>query len=84
MYESQLGGADEAQRCEVLLQSLAEKDPAYFGPVLSTNMPTVKTAANGAIKDIKFLDTETCFSQIAQQQAVQYGTNSGTTIPFLG
>ncbi|KAK9819592.1 hypothetical protein WJX72_000101 [[Myrmecia] bisecta] len=84
VHEMQLAIADESLLQDAMLQRLAEKDPAYYGPQLSAGMQGTKSAASGAVRDLHFLDTETCFWQIALQHQLQYNAASGGGIPHLG
>lgn len=84
MYECQLGVAEDRVLQESMLQRLAEKDPAYYGPIASTGLPLQKAVAPGSVRALAFLDTETCFWQLQLQQQRQYRTASPAGVPYLG
>jgi hypothetical protein len=84
VYESQLGVADDKALQDAMLQRLAEKDPAYYGGIASTGMVHQKAVAPGSVRSLKFLDTETCYWQLALQQQRQYRGTSDSGIPYLG
>lgn len=69
---------------DAMIQRLAEKDPQYYGAQLAGTLTVANRTAAGAIKDIKFLDTDTCFWQLTQQQSMQHKTNAADLIPYLG
>ena len=83
LYEAQLETGDTVGMQDALIQRLAEKDPQYYGQQISGTLTVVKSAAAGAIKDIKFLDTETCFWQLTKQQIMQHKAHTDLT-PHLG
>ena len=51
------------------------------GPQLSAVMAAAKPAAAGGIKDIAFLDADTCFWQLAKNGALAHGTTSAGGLP---
>lgn len=69
---------------DALIQRLAEKDSQYYGEQISGTLTVAKSAAAGAIRDVKFLDTETCFWQLTQQQAMQHKSGTADLVPHLG
>ena len=69
---------------DAMIQRLAEKDPQYYGAQLAGTLTVASKSAAGAIKDIKFLDTDTCFWQLTQQQSMQHKANAADLIPYLG
>lgn len=83
VYEAQLEGGDTLGMQDALIQRLAEKDSQFYGPQISGTLTVAKSAAAGAIKDIKFLDTDTCFWQLTQQQTMQHKAHTDLT-PHLG
>lgn len=84
LYEAQLEGGDTLGMQDALIQRLAEKDPQYYGQQISGTLTVAKSAAAGAIRDIKFLDTDTCFWQLTQQQSMQHKANTADLTPHLG
>lgn len=69
---------------DAMIQKLAEKDPQYYGAQLAGTLTVANKSAAGTIKDIKFLDTDTCFWQLTQQQSMQHKANTADLIPYLG
>lgn len=69
---------------DALIQRLAEKDSQYYGQQISGTLTVAKSAAAGAIRDVKFLDTDTCFWQLTQQQTMQHKASSADIVPHLG
>lgn len=69
---------------DALIQRLAEKDSQYYGEQISGTLTVAKSAAAGAIRDVKFLDTETCFWQLTQQQTMQHKSGTADLVPHLG
>ena len=84
LYEAQLEGGDTLGMQDALIQRLAEKDSQYYGQQISGTLTVAKSAAAGAIRDVKFLDTETCFWQLTQQQAMQHKAGTADLVPHLG
>ena len=84
LYEAQLEGGDTLGMQDAMIQRLAEKDPQYYGAQLAGTLTVANRTAAGAIKDIKFLDTDTCFWQLTQQQSMQHKSNAADLIPYLG
>ena len=82
--EFQIAGAEEAAIQDALLQQLAQKDPQFYGTAPAESAGQVKTAAPGAVKDLCFLDTETCFWQLSQQHFQQLHAYSSSGIPHVG
>ena len=83
MYEASYAGGEDAALTAAMLQRLAEKDAAFYGAPISPSMVASKSTTAGMVKDIKFLDTETCFWQLALQQLQQFKASSGQGIPLL-
>lgn len=83
LFEAQLELGDTLGMQDALIQRLAEKDPQFYGEQISGSLTVVKSAAAGAIKDVKFLDTETCFWQLTKQQTMQHKAHTDI-IPYLG
>ena len=79
-----LAGAEDTAAQDMLLQQLAQKDPQFYGPVTADPSAQVKTAAPGAVRAICFLDTETCFWQLAWQHFQQLKAYSSSGIPHIG
>ncbi len=69
---------------DALIQRLAEKDSQFYGQQISGTLTVAKSAAAGAIRDVKFLDTDTCFWQLTQQQTMQHKAHTADLIPHLG
>lgn len=69
---------------DAMIQRLAEKDSQFYGQQISGSLTVAKSAAAGAIRDIKFLDTDTCFWQLTQQQTMQHKAHTADLIPHLG
>ena len=84
LYEAQLEGGDTLGMQDALIQRLAEKDSQYYGQQISGTLTVAKSAAAGAIRDVKFLDTETCFWQLTQQQSMQHKASTADLVPHLG
>ena len=84
LYEAQLEGGDTLGMQDAMIQRLAEKDPQYYGAQLAGTLTVANRTAAGAIKDIKFLDTDTCFWQLTQQQSMQHKSSAADLIPYLG
>ena len=84
LYEAQLEGGDTLGMQDALIQRLAEKDSQYYGQQISGTLTVAKSAAAGAIRDVKFLDTETCFWQLTQQQTMQHKAGTADLVPHLG
>ncbi len=89
LYSTQLGGADEAALQEAALRQRADRGAAAAG--LSATVVAAQEAslsakgtASGLVRDVKFLDMDTCFWQIARQHWLQYGAYDDHTIPYLG
>jgi hypothetical protein len=89
LYDTQLGGADEAALQEAALRQRADRGAAAAG--LSATAAAAQEAslaakgtASGLVRDVKFLDMDTCFWQIARQHWLQYGAFADHTIPYLG
>lgn len=83
VYEASYVGGEDAALTAAMLQRLAEKDAAFYGAPISPSMVASKSTTAGMVKDIKFLDTETCFWQLALQQLQQFKASSGQGIPML-
>lgn len=83
LYEAQLESGDSIGMQDAMIQRLAEKDSQFYGQQISGTLTVAKSAAAGAIKDIKFLDTETCFWQLTKQQTMQHKAHTDLT-PHLG
>ena len=83
VYEASYAGGEDAALTAAMLQRLAEKDAAFYGAPISPTMVASKSTTAGMVKDIKFLDTETCFWQLALQQLQQFKASSGQGIPML-
>ena len=83
LYEAQLEGGDTLGMQDALIQRLAEKDAQFYGSQISGTLTVAKSAAAGAIRDVKFLDTDTCFWQLTQQQTMQHKAHTDLT-PHLG
>ena len=83
MYEASYAGGEDAALTAAMLQRLAEKDAAFYGAPISPSMVASKSTTAGMVKDIKFLDTETCFWQLALQQLQQFKASTGQGIPSL-
>lgn len=84
LYEAQLESGDTLGMQDAMIQRLAEKDPQYYGAQLAGTLTVANKTAAGAIKDIKFLDTDTCFWQLTQQQSMQHKGSASDLIPYLG
>lgn len=84
LYEAQLEGGETLGMQDALIQRLAEKDSQYYGQQISGTLTVAKSAAAGAIRDVKFLDTDTCFWQLTQQQTMQHKTSTTDLVPHLG
>ena len=84
LYEAQLESGDSLGLQDALIQRLAEKDPQYYGEQISGTLTVAKSAAAGAIRDVKFLDTDTCFWQLTQQQTMQHKAHTADLTPHLG
>ncbi|KAL4432170.1 hypothetical protein ABPG77_005932 [Micractinium sp. CCAP 211/92] len=89
LYDTQLGGADEAALQEAALRQRADRGAAAAGlsgaaAAAQEASLAAKGTASGLVRDIKFLDMDTCFWQIARQHWMQYGAFDDHTIPYLG
>lgn len=85
MYEAPVGSAEDLKNVEIALQRQAEKDPDYFGPSsLHGGGGTARGTAAGNIRDLCFMDLDTCFWQIAELQSMQHGVHSSTSLPYIG
>lgn len=84
VMEMNLGVQDEAPLQDAQLQRLAEREPQYWGHQLSGAMTPPKSVAAGPVRDLRFLDTQTCFWQLAQGQSLQHGATTSQGIPHLG
>ena len=84
VMETNLGVQDEAPLQDAQLQRLAEREPQYWGHQLSAAMAPPKSVAAGPVRDLRFLDTQTCFWQLAQGQSLQHGATTSQGIPHLG
>ncbi len=82
--ETNLGVPDEGPLQDAALQRLAEKEPQYWGNQLSAAMVPPKSVAAGPVRDVRFLDTQTCFWQLALGQSLQHGSTTSQGIPHLG
>jgi hypothetical protein len=89
VYDVQLGGADDAALQEAALRQRGDRSGTTAGlspgraAALEASL-AAKSTASGLVKDIKFLDLESCFWQIARQHWLQYGASDDSTIPQLG
>eukprot|EP00873_Tetraselmis_striata_P039325 jgi/Tetstr1/459589/TSEL_004953.t1 len=70
VYETQLGGLDDAAHVEMQLQMLAEKDVKFFGPSLSDRMQVSKTPS-GSVRSLAFCDAEALHWEAARQTAMR-------------
>lgn len=89
IYDVQLGGADEAALQEAALRQRADRGAAAAGLSAATAAMqeaslAAKGTASGLVRDVKFLDMDSCFWQIARQHWMQYGASDDRTIPYLG
>lgn len=79
-----LSTAEEAALHDLLLKQLAEKDPQFYGSAASESAGQAKTAAPGAVRDLSFLDMDTCYWQLASQHIQQLKAYSSSGIPHIG
>ena len=89
IYDAQLGGADEAALQEAALRQRADRGAAAAGLSAAAAAAqeaslAAKGTASGLVRDVKFLDMDTVFWQIARQHWLQYGAFDDGSIPFLG
>ena len=84
VMDMNLGVPDEGPAQDAMLQRLAEKEPQYWGHQLSAAMTPPKSVAAGPVRDLRFLDTQTCFWQLALGQSLQHGATTSQGIPHLG
>lgn len=82
--EFQLAAAEEVAAQDLLLQQLAQRDSQFYGSPPSETAGMPKSASPGSVKDIRFLDTETCFWQLAWQHSQQLKAYSSSGIPHIG
>ena len=82
--EFALPSAEEAALQDALLRQLAERDPQFYGPASTDAASPGKTAAPGSIKDLGFLDMETCFWQLGWQHFQLLKAYSSSGIPHIG
>ena len=84
VYEASVGFAEELNAVEAVLQRQAERDPDYFGTPSSSTDGLNKSPAAGSIRDMCFMDLDTCFWQIAHLQSLQGHVHSSSSLPYIG
>lgn len=84
VYEAPVGFAEDLNAVEAALQRQAERDPDYFGTPNASTDGFTKSPAAGSIRDMCFMDMDTCFWQIAHLQSMQHTVHSSSSLPYIG
>ena len=83
VVEGVSGQGEDQQAVSVALQRLAEKDPEYYGPK-NTEGNVSKSSATGLIREILFIDQDSCFWQIHEFLALRSSTGDNRIMQALG
>lgn len=84
IYESPISLADEGNAVEHALQRQAERDPDYFGPPRLSPDGPARSGTPGSIRDLCFMDVDTCFWQVAQLHSLHHTLCSSSSLPYIG